>query len=86
MPGQQNRKRKAAAAAQRQQYAEWTWQRVLVTLERDELKDVVRRLLADGTVTDETQLRIDAPCSRDGTPPVYVLSVLAPPAEAAAGE
>ncbi|MFE0458609.1 hypothetical protein ACFW1A_05010 [Kitasatospora sp. NPDC058965] len=76
MPGQRKR-REQQQAEQRRRAARTApdaghWELVLWTADRAELRTQVSRLGAAGV--DPESLWIDAPCSRDASPPVYRLS------------
>ncbi|MFE2287791.1 hypothetical protein ACFXDJ_26955 [Streptomyces sp. NPDC059443] len=82
MPGQRKRKRSQERARRRTRGTPGRWEPLFSTGDQAELKDHLRRLSADGTVTGPSQLRIDQLCGRLVHPTTYRVSIFVPEASA----
>nr|WSX51352.1 hypothetical protein OG409_21865 [Streptomyces sp. NBC_00974] len=80
MPGQRKRKRSRERAHQRTANTPGRWEPLFSTEDHAELQAYVRRLYAEGTVTDPSLLRIDVFCGRLTHPTTHQLSVFVPDA------
>ncbi|WP_327132471.1 hypothetical protein OG311_16815 [Streptomyces sp. NBC_01343] len=78
MPGQQKRKRSRERAHRRAAAVRGHWEPLFSTQVHAEMKEYVRRLIADGEVTDPDTLRIDQFCGRLTHPTSYRVSVFVP--------
>ncbi|MER7462863.1 hypothetical protein [Streptomyces sp. NPDC097981] len=84
MPGQRKRKRSRERAHRRAEDVPGRWEPLFSTQEHSELKEYVRRLHAEGKVTDPTHLRIDMFCGRLVHPTTYRVSIYVPVPEGSA--
>ncbi|MET9886206.1 hypothetical protein ABZZ20_24345 [Streptomyces sp. NPDC006430] len=80
MPGQRKRKRSRERAYRRAEDVPGRWEPLFSTQEQAEMKEYVRRLHAEGTVTDPSQLRFDTFCGRLVHPTSYRVSIFVPDA------
>ncbi|MFE2553874.1 hypothetical protein ACFXGI_35945 [Streptomyces sp. NPDC059355] len=78
MPGQQKRKRSRERAHRRAAAVRGHWEPLFSTQVHAEMKEYVRRLIAEGEVTDPETLRIDQFCGRLTHPTSYRVSVFVP--------
>ncbi|MCX4629334.1 hypothetical protein [Streptomyces sp. NBC_01443] len=78
MPGQRKRKRSRERARRRAQDVPGRWEPLFSTQEQAEMKEYVRRLIAEGKVTDPELLRIDQFCGRLVHPTSYRVSLFVP--------
>ncbi|MFJ8440447.1 hypothetical protein [Kitasatospora griseola] len=82
MPGQRKRKRRHQESVQQHaarfapEAGSWTF--LFATGDAHELKAYVNELARTEPDLRSDELRIDAPCSRDGSPPHYSLSRFVP--------
>ncbi|WP_330296952.1 hypothetical protein [Streptomyces sp. NBC_00503] len=85
MPGQRKRKRSRERAHRRTANTPGRWEPLFSTGDHAELKAHVRRLHAEGVVTDLELLRIDMFCGRLVAPTTYQVSLFVPdPSETSA--
>ncbi|MFE1831102.1 hypothetical protein [Streptomyces yangpuensis] len=84
MPGQRRRKerRRRHDERHRPENVPGHWEPVFASQEDAELRDFLRRLRSEGTVTDATHIRIDTFCGRLIHPTTYRVSVYVPDASA----
>ncbi|MFD6227255.1 hypothetical protein ACFWFZ_10275 [Streptomyces sp. NPDC060232] len=84
MPGRRRRKQRQQREGERNRpdTVPGRWEPVFSTQEHAELREFVRRLHEEGTVTDPSRLRIDLFCGRHTHPSSYQVSVYVPDASA----
>ncbi|MEV6729668.1 MULTISPECIES: hypothetical protein [unclassified Streptomyces] len=78
MPGQRKRKRSRERSQRRVQDIPGHWEPLFSTQVQAEMKEYVRRLIAEGKVTNPELLRIDQFCGRLVHPTSYRVSVFVP--------
>lgn len=78
MPGQRKRKRSRERAGRRVAETPGRWEPLFSTGDQAELRAYVRRLQAEGAVTDLNLLRIDTFCGRLVHPTTYRVSLFVP--------
>ncbi|WP_328299318.1 hypothetical protein OG389_16890 [Streptomyces sp. NBC_00435] len=78
MPGQRKRKRSRERARRRAEDTPGRWEPLFSTGDPAELGEYLRRVHADGTVTDPAQLRIDTFCGRLVHPTTHQVSIFVP--------
>ncbi|MBT2470253.1 hypothetical protein J7E97_20840 [Streptomyces sp. ISL-66] len=78
MPGQRKRKRSGERAHRRTADTPGRWEPLFSTGDQAELRAYIRRLSAEGTVSDPNLLRIDTSCGRLVHPTTYQVSLFVP--------
>ncbi|MFJ7776260.1 hypothetical protein [Streptomyces yangpuensis] len=84
MPGQRRRKERQRRHDERHrpENVPGRWEPVFESQQDAELRDFLRRLRAEGTVTDPSRIRIDMFCGRLIHPTTYRVSIYVPDASA----
>ncbi|MFZ3498294.1 hypothetical protein ACODT5_34575 [Streptomyces sp. 5.8] len=78
MPGQRKRKHRRERAHHRTREVLGYWETLFSTGDQAELREYIRRLYAEGTVTDPERLRLSTLCGRLAHPTTYEVSHFVP--------